>query len=100
MRHLHIFYNAPYLLSPKSNITSVFHFSWVLQPSQENLKTMLKVHYGRCARGVWRNQRASQHLVRYTAVHATLLPTLALHEDTKNGCVTDCRTLGRAGLKR
>ena len=59
-----------------------------------------KVHYGRCARGVWRNQRASQHLVRYTAVHATLLPTLALHEDTKNGCVTDCRTLGRAGLKR
>ena len=42
----------------------------------------------------------SQHLVRYTAAHATLLPTLALHEDTKNGCVTDCRTLGRAGLKR
>ena len=108
MRHLHIYYNAPYLLSPKSNITSDFHFSWVLQPSQEKLKTMLMqnfgvtntVHYGRCARGVWRNQRASQHLVRYTAVHTTLLPTLALHEDTKNGCVTDCRTLGRAGLKR
>ena len=70
MRHLHIYYNAPYLLSPKSNITSDFHFSWVLQPSQEKLKTMLMqnfgvtntVHYGRRARGVWRNQRASKRL--------------------------------------
>ena len=70
MRHLHIYYNAPCLLSPKSNITSVFHFSWALQPSQEKLKTMLMqnfgvtntVHYGRCARGVWRNERASKHL--------------------------------------
>ena len=46
MRHLHIYYNAPYLLSPKSNITSVFHFSWVLQPSQEKLKTMLMQNFG------------------------------------------------------
>ena len=43
-------------------ITFVFHFSWVLQPSQEKLKTILmqtfflegvqgganKVHYGKC----------------------------------------------------
>ena len=46
MRHLHIYYNAPYLLSPKSNVTSVFHFSWVLQPSQEKLKTMLMQNFG------------------------------------------------------
>ena len=45
---------------PKFCITFVFHFSWVLQLSQEKLKTMLmqnfgganKVHYGRCASGV------------------------------------------------
>ena len=54
MRHLHIYYNAPYLLSPKSNVTSVFHFSWVLQPSQEKLKTMLMQNFGwqiRCIMG-------------------------------------------------
>ena len=45
---------------PKFGIAFVFHFSWVLQPFQEKLKTMLmqnfgeaiKVHYGRCASGV------------------------------------------------
>ena len=52
---------------PKKNwITFVFHFSWVLQPSQEKLKTMIvqnvggrrgggrganRVYYGRCANG-------------------------------------------------
>ena len=43
---------------PKFSIAFVFHFSWVLQPSQEKLKTMLpkfggtnKVHYGRCSSG-------------------------------------------------
>ena len=54
MRHLHIYYNAPYLLSPKSNVTSVFHFSWVLQPSQEKLKTVLTQNFGgqrRCIMG-------------------------------------------------
>ena len=58
---------------PKFCITFVFHLSWVLQPSQEKLKTMLmqsffwgggegegrewgkanKVLYGRCASGVF-----------------------------------------------
>ena len=53
---------------PKFCVTFVFHFFWVLQPSQEKLKTMLmqfffllgwgeggggdKVHYGWCAGGV------------------------------------------------
>ena len=43
LRLLHICYNAPYLppLPPKFCITVVFHFSWVLQPSQEKLKKML-----------------------------------------------------------
>ena len=48
------------ICSLKFCITFVFHFSWVLQPTQEKLKTMLmqycggvnKVHYGRCVSGV------------------------------------------------
>ena len=62
IRHFHISHNAPYS-PPKFCITFVFHFSWVLQPSQEKLKTILmqtffggggggvggnKVHYGKC----------------------------------------------------
>ena len=31
---------------PKFSITFVFHLSWVLQPSQEKLKTMLKCKIG------------------------------------------------------
>ena len=31
---------------PKFWITFVFHFSWVLQPSQEKLKTMLMQNFG------------------------------------------------------
>ena len=67
LRHLHISHNAPYLPPPPPN----FAFSWVLQPSQEKLKTMLmpffwgeggggggvvganKVHYGTCASGLY-----------------------------------------------
>ena len=54
--HLHISHNAFYL-PPKFCITFVFHFSWVLQPSQEKLKTMLIQNFGgqirwRCASGV------------------------------------------------
>ena len=43
VRHFHISHNAPYL-----------HFSWVLQPSQEKLKTMLMQNFGgqiRCIMG-------------------------------------------------
>ena len=58
IRHLTISHNASYL-PPTFCITFVFHFSWVLQPSQEKLKTMLmqnvgganKVHYRRSASG-------------------------------------------------
>ena len=70
IRHLHISHNAwfaPRPPPPKFFKALVFHFSWVLQPSQEKLKTMLmqkfggegrgganKVHYWRCASGEWR----------------------------------------------
>ena len=59
MRHLYI--SLMHLICPpKFSITFVFHFSWILQPSQKKLKTVLmqnvgntfKVHYGRCASGV------------------------------------------------
>ena len=61
IRHLHISHNAHYLPPPpKFCITFVFHFSWVLQPFQEKLKTMLmqnfggqiRCNFGRCASGV------------------------------------------------
>ena len=45
IRHLHISHDAPYL-PPKICITFVFHFSWVLQPSEEKLKTMLMQNLG------------------------------------------------------
>ena len=44
-RHLYT-HDAPYLPPPKFWITFVFHFSWVLQPSQEKLKTMLMQNFG------------------------------------------------------
>ena len=53
IRHLHISHNAPYL-PPKFCKTFVFHFPWVLQPSQEKLKTMLMRKFGgliRCIMG-------------------------------------------------
>ena len=60
IRHLHISHSAPYLSTPAKFHITVFHFPWVLQPSQENSKTMLMqnfvganmVYYGGCASGV------------------------------------------------
>ena len=60
--HFHISYKAAYLPPPplpptrtfKFCITFVFHFSWVLQPSQEKLKTMFMHNFGgelRCIMG-------------------------------------------------
>ena len=57
---MHLIYPPPAPAKKKNSITFVFHFSWVLQPSQEKLKTMLmqnfeganKVHYGICASGL------------------------------------------------
>ena len=45
---------------PEFCITFVIHFSWVLQPSREKLKTMLMQNFGgqingRCARGMFKN---------------------------------------------
>ena len=57
----HLYISLMHLICPpKFCITFVFHFSWVLQPSQKKLKPVLmqnvgdtfKVHYERCARGV------------------------------------------------
>ena len=45
----HISHNAPFCPPPlqkKFFITFVFHFFWVLQPSQEKLKTMLMQNLG------------------------------------------------------
>ena len=79
--HLHISHNAPYL-SPKILHNLVFHFSWVLEPSKEKLKTMLmqsfgggrgeganKVDYGRCASGVWLNSIATRYICIYIYIY-------------------------------
>ena len=52
IRHLQISYNTPCLPPPpKFSITFVFHFSWVLQPSQEKLKTMFMQRFFFLERG-------------------------------------------------
>ena len=43
--HLHISHSASYL-PPKILHNLCFYFSWVLQPSQEKLKTMLTQDFG------------------------------------------------------
>ena len=56
---LHISNNAPYPPPPQILNNLCFSLLLVLQPTQENLKTMLmqnfgganKVHYGKCASG-------------------------------------------------
>ena len=45
IRHLHISHSAPYL-PPQIWHNLVLHFSWVLQLSQEKLKTMLMQNFG------------------------------------------------------
>ena len=68
IRHFYISHNAPYLPPapcPKFCITYVFHFSWLLQPSQEEIENNAyaifffffwggggKVHYGKFGSGV------------------------------------------------
>ena len=60
IRHLHISHNEPYLPTPRQISHKRFHSSLALQPSQENLKTMLMqnfvganmMYYGGCASGV------------------------------------------------
>ena len=43
------------ICSPKFCITFVFHFPWVLQPSQEKLKTMLMQNFGGQIRRIMRD---------------------------------------------
>ena len=53
LRQFRIPHDAPYC-PPKFCITFVFHFSWVLQPPQEKLKTTLMRNFGgqiRCITG-------------------------------------------------
>ena len=53
IRHLHISHDAQLIcVIPKFFITFDFHFSWVLQPSQEKLKTMLMQIFGGVGVGV------------------------------------------------
>ena len=44
IRHFHVSHNAPYLPPPPLTkfCINYFHFSWVLQPSQQKLKTMVE----------------------------------------------------------
>ena len=46
IRHLQISHNSPYLPRKKFCITFVFLLCWVLQPSQEKLKTVLMQNFG------------------------------------------------------
>ena len=75
IRHLHISYNAPYLPSKILHnlcFPLLLGITAVTREIENNAYAKFgganKVHYGRWARGVWRNQRASEHLVCYTAV--------------------------------
>ena len=87
VRHLHISHDAAYL-PPKFRVTFVFHFSWVLQPSQQKLKNNAyekflganKVHYGRCASGVLRIQQSP---LQYSALFALSAAALGL-DDVSN----------------
>ena len=65
---------------PKFCIPFVFHFSWVLQPSQEKLKTMLMQNFGgqiRCILGdvhvTNRLRLATQQLCTYTTLFCKFL---------------------------
>ena len=89
IRHLHVSRNNTPCLPAKILHKLCFHFSWVLQPSQEKLKTMLvhnvgaggggggganKVHFGRCTSGELRERRlgTSRLLSPPSAVLASL----------------------------
>ena len=70
-RHFHISYNAPYFPPPpppppKFCITFVFHFSWVLQPSQEKLKTMLMQNFGGQRRCIMGNVEVAYTVIAFT----------------------------------
>ena len=65
IRHLHISHNAPYLF-PKFGTTFLFHFSWVLQPSQEKLKTMLMQNFGGQVRCIVGNMRVANSVKKAT----------------------------------
>ena len=72
----------PPLPSPPKCITFVFHFSWVLQPSQEESKTMLKQNFGggrgkRCIMG---------NVEKWRIPHRRILSN-----DLRNNCGTNFR---------
>ena len=66
LRHLHICHYSPYLPPKILHNLFFFHFSWVLQPYQEKLKTMLMQNFRgqiRCMGDVQVAHKASARLV-------------------------------------
>ena len=53
---------------PKFCLTFVFHFSWVLQPSQDKLKTMLMQNLGGQIRCILGNVEMANERVHYAAL--------------------------------
>ena len=53
---------------PKFCLTFVFHFSWVLQPSQDKLKTMLMQNFGGQIRCILGNVEMANERVHYAAL--------------------------------
>ena len=74
IRYFHISHNAPYLPPPppkkKCCTTFVFHFPWVLQPSQEKLKTMLLQHFGGQIRCIMGDVQVAYHYRKWTVLHS------------------------------
>ena len=54
---------------PKFCITFVFHFSWVLQPSQDKLKTMLTQNFGAQIRYTVGNVEVAYVITTLTGIH-------------------------------
>ena len=86
IRHFHISRNAPYL-PPQILHNLCVPFLWVLQPSQEKLKTMWrvkKVHYGKCGSGVYGNSfyRLKHNFVHYLCFLA-ILSTREIYDSMK-----------------
>ena len=68
IRHFQISHNSPYLPRKKFCITFVFLSCWVLQPSQEKLKTMLKQNFGGQIRCIMGNLEVAYSTKRESAI--------------------------------
>ena len=68
IRHFQISHNSPYLPPKKNCITFVFLSCWVLQPSQEKLKTALMQNFGRRIRCIMGNVEVAYSTKRESAI--------------------------------